>query len=118
MVEDQNWRVVEEALAEELQALAIDGELADADSSSLGQAVFSQFVGSTDGSQLRNLARIAMTTGVMDGFPLASDDWDEPSWELAERSSDFQQMLDQLMQVFVALAMKRLEAATASPDHL
>lgn len=118
LVDDSNWRIVDEALAEEIHALVIDHELADVDPSYLAQDVFSQFVGSTDGSQLRNLSRIAMAIGVMDDIPLSSDDWDEPSWELVERSSDFQQMLDGLLPVFVSLAMERVDAATGSSRHL
>lgn len=118
LIEDPNWQIVDEALAEEIHALVIDDELADDDPNYLAQAVFSQFVGSTDASQLRNLARIAMATGVMADFPLSSDDWDEPSWELAERSSVFQQMLDRLLPVFVSLATQRLDAATRSSRPL
>lgn len=118
LVDDSNWRIVDEALAEEIHALVIDDELGDGDPSSLAQAVFSQFIGSTDGSQLRNLSRIAMAIGVMDDLPLSPDAWDEPSWELVERSPDFQQMLDRLLPVFVSLATERLAAATGSGRHL
>lgn len=113
LIADAGWSMVDDSIRSEIEALVLDGHLDPEDTGPLARQVFSEYVGSTVGNQMRYLARVAMDLGVIERQDLPAGELTEDSWDLLEGSEDFQQMLELLVPVFTELTEQRLRAQTA-----
>jgi hypothetical protein len=115
LLEDSGWSMVDDSVRSEIKALVLDGHLDPEETRPLAQQVFSEYVGSTVGNQMRYLARVAMESGVVQRQDLPAGELTEDSWDLLEGSEEFQQMLELLVPVFTELTEQRLRAQTLNP---
>jgi hypothetical protein len=115
LLQDSGWSMVDDSVRSAVEALVLDGHLDPEETRPLAQQVFSEYVGSTVGNQMRYLARVAMESGVVQWQDLPAGELTEDSWDLLEGSEEFQQMLELLVPVFTELAEQRLRAQTLNP---